>query len=76
MQYPQIADLVSDIAEVLSDIDLSHVGGTTPYVLAEIPGTNQGRSQALPFICALCLSLQRLFLQFISCMTFQGTNIF
>lgn len=76
MQYPQISDLVSDIAEVLSDIDLSHVEGTNPYVLAEIPGTNQGRSRALTFICALCLSLQRLFLQSISCMTFQGTNIF
>lgn len=69
MQYPQTAEL-------LSDTGLSCVEGTSPYVLDEIPGTNQGRNQALSFVCALCLSLQRLFLQFISCMTFQGTNIF
>lgn len=49
MQYPQTAEL-------LSDTDLSCVEGTSPYVLDEIPGTNQGRNQALSFVCALCLS--------------------
>lgn len=60
----------------LIDTNLFCVEGTTPYVLDEVPGTKQGRNQALPFVCALCLSLPRPFLQFISCTTFQGTNVF